>query len=53
MFIVYPLLVWIFGGPQPAELLQRRSASPVVVAFSTASSNATLPIACKVAEDRS
>ena len=44
MFVVYPLLVWIFGGMNPLRFAIGVK-EPFVVAFSTASSNATLPIA--------
>ena len=50
MFIVYPLLVWIFGGMNPLKFAAGVK-EPFVVAFSTASSNATLPIAIKAAEE--
>jgi len=51
MFVVYPLLVLIFGG---MNLLKFANGvkEPFVVAFSTASSNATLPIALKAAEEK-
>jgi len=51
MFIVYPLLVLIFGGMSPLRFA-RGVREPFVVAFSTASSNATLPIAIKAAEEQ-
>ena len=51
MFIVYPLLVWIFGGMNPLKFAAGVK-EPFVVAFSTASSNATLPIAIKAAEEK-
>jgi DAACS family dicarboxylate/amino acid:cation (Na+ or H+) symporter len=50
MFVVYPLLVWIFGGMNPLKFAIGVK-EPFVVAFSTASSNATLPIAIKAAEE--
>ena len=50
MFIVYPLLVMIFGGMSPLRFA-RGVREPFVVAFSTASSNATLPIAIKAADE--
>jgi Na+/H+-dicarboxylate symporter len=50
MFVVYPLLVWIFGGMNPLTFANG-VREPFVVAFSTASSNATLPIAIKAAEE--
>ena len=51
MFVVYPLLVWIFGGMNPLTFANG-IREPFVVAFSTASSNATLPIAIKAAEEK-
>ena len=51
MFIVYPLLVWIFGGMNPLKFANG-VREPFVVAFSTASSNATLPVAIKAAEEK-
>ncbi|WP_374514581.1 dicarboxylate/amino acid:cation symporter [Brevundimonas sp.] len=51
MFIVYPLLVWTFGGMNPLRFASG-VREPFVVAFSTASSNATLPIALKAAEEK-
>jgi DAACS family dicarboxylate/amino acid:cation (Na+ or H+) symporter len=51
MFIVYPLLVWIFGGMNPLKFAAG-VREPFVVAFSTASSNATLPIAIRAAEEK-
>jgi len=51
MFVVYPLLVLIFGGMNPLRFANGVK-EPFVVAFSTASSNATLPIALKAAEEK-
>ncbi|HYC98338.1 dicarboxylate/amino acid:cation symporter [Brevundimonas sp.] len=51
MFVVYPLLVWVFGGMNPLTFA-KGVREPFVVAFSTASSNATLPIAIKAAEEK-
>ncbi|MGD9968433.1 MAG: dicarboxylate/amino acid:cation symporter [Hyphomonadaceae bacterium] len=49
MFVVYPLVVMLLGGKNPfAFFAQIRE--PMVVAFSTASSNATLPISLRAAE---
>ncbi|MBC7769327.1 MAG: dicarboxylate/amino acid:cation symporter [Phycisphaerales bacterium] len=49
MFIVYPLFVWVVGGKNPfAFFAQVRD--PMVVAFTTASSNATLPVSLRAAE---
>jgi DAACS family dicarboxylate/amino acid:cation (Na+ or H+) symporter len=51
MFVVYPLALRFLGGVSPVAFF--RGAQPaIVVAFSTASSNATLPTAIDVAENR-
>lgn len=51
MFVVYPLALKFLGGMSPIAFF--RGVQPaVVVAFSTASSNATLPTALQVAEER-
>ena len=49
MFVVYPLAVGTLGGMSPLKFF-KGVREPIVVAFSTASSNATLPIALKAAE---
>ncbi len=49
MFVVYPLLVWLLGARSPLAFF-RGVQEPMVVAFSTASSNATLPVALRAAE---
>lgn len=51
MFIVYPLAVWALGGLSPFRFFAR-IREPMVVAFSTASSNATLPVSLRAAETR-
>ncbi len=51
MFIVYPLLVLVFAGRNPFAFANAVK-EPFVVAFSTASSNATLPVALKAAEEK-
>ncbi|MGH6950242.1 MAG: dicarboxylate/amino acid:cation symporter [Vitreimonas sp.] len=49
MFVVYPLFVTLLGGKNPfAFFAQVRD--PMLVAFSTASSNATLPVSLRAAE---
>ena len=49
MFVVYPILVWTLGKRNPIEFfIGIREA--IVVAFATSSSNASLPIVLKVAE---
>jgi len=51
MFVVYPLAIRFIGGMSPVAFF--KGAQPaIVVAFSTASSNATLPTAIQVAETR-
>ncbi|MGE0741476.1 MAG: dicarboxylate/amino acid:cation symporter [Hyphomonadaceae bacterium] len=49
MFIVYPLVVWIAAGRSPLAFFSQ-VREPMVVAFSTASSNATLPVSLRAAE---
>ena len=51
MFVVYPVLLKVFGGVSPTWFF-RQSQEAMVMAFSTASSNATLPTALRVAEDK-
>lgn len=49
MFVVYPLVVWIGGKMNPIAFF-KGVREPMVVAFSTASSNASLPVSLKAAE---
>ena len=49
MFVVYPIVVWVGAGMSPAAFF-RGVREPMVVAFSTASSNASLPVSLKAAE---
>jgi DAACS family dicarboxylate/amino acid:cation (Na+ or H+) symporter len=49
MFVVYPLMVFLFAGRSPLRFFAN-VREPMVVAFSTASSNATLPVSLRVAE---
>ncbi len=51
MFVVYPLVVWLGAGMSPLKFF-KGVQEPMVVAFSTASSNATLPVALKAAEEK-
>ena len=51
MFVTYPLLLRFAGGVSPLWFF-RQSQEAMVMAFSTASSNATLPTAMRVAEDK-
>lgn len=50
MFVVYPLVVWIGGGMNPITFF-KGVQRPMIVAFSTASSNAALPVSLKAAEE--
>ncbi|MGD9982206.1 MAG: dicarboxylate/amino acid:cation symporter, partial [Hyphomonadaceae bacterium] len=49
MFVVYPIVVLLLGGKNPLAFFAQ-VRDPMVVAFSTASSNATLPISLRAAE---
>jgi Na+/H+-dicarboxylate symporter len=51
MFIVYPLILRLFAARSPLAFF-RDSQEAMVMAFATASSNATLPTALRVAETR-
>ena len=51
MFVTYPLLLKFAGGVSPIWFF-RQSQEAMVMAFSTASSNATLPTAMRVAEEK-
>jgi DAACS family dicarboxylate/amino acid:cation (Na+ or H+) symporter len=51
MLVVYSLALRVVGGYSPAKFF-RGSQEAMVMAFSTASSNATLPTALRVAEDQ-
>jgi DAACS family dicarboxylate/amino acid:cation (Na+ or H+) symporter len=51
MFVVYPLIVWLLGGRSPLKFFSGVQ-EPIVVAFSTASSNATLPVSLRAAEEK-
>ena len=51
MFVVYPTIVWTLGKRSPLAVF-RGIREPMVVAFSTASSNATLPVALKAADEQ-
>ncbi|HEV2079046.1 MAG TPA: dicarboxylate/amino acid:cation symporter [Allosphingosinicella sp.] len=50
MFIVYPIALKLLGGVSPIWFF-RQSQEAMVMAFSTASSNATLPTAIRVANN--
>lgn len=49
MFVVFPLLLKFLGNKSPVQFF-RQTQEAAVMAFSTASSNATLPTALRVAE---
>ncbi|MEZ5544007.1 MAG: dicarboxylate/amino acid:cation symporter [Lysobacteraceae bacterium] len=49
-FIVYSAALYFFGGMKPSTFF-KGTQEAIVVAFSTASSNATLPTALKVADE--
>lgn len=51
MFVTYPLLLKFAGGVSPIWFF-RQSQEAMMMAFSTASSNATLPTAIHVAEEK-
>jgi Na+/H+-dicarboxylate symporter len=51
MFIVYPVILKVAGGLSPIAFF-RNIQEAMVIAFSTASSNATLPTSLRVAEER-
>jgi Na+/H+-dicarboxylate symporter len=49
--IVLPLILWLFGRRNPFTYL-RNMATPILTAFSTASSSATLPLTIEATEER-
>jgi len=51
MFVVYPLAVWGLGGMSPIAFF-KGVREPMVVAFATASSNASLPVSLRAAEEQ-
>jgi len=51
MFVTYPIVLRLFGAVSPIAFF-RHIQEAMVVAFSTASSNATLPTSLRVAEER-
>ena len=51
MFVVYSLMLKFLGGWSPAKFF-RGSQEAMLMAFSTASSNATLPVSLRVAEEK-
>ena len=51
MFVVYPMVVWLLGGMSPVAFF-RGVREPMIVAFSTASSNASLTFSLRAAEEQ-
>ncbi|AAM24444.1 DAACS family dicarboxylate/amino acid:cation (Na+ or H+) symporter [Caldanaerobacter subterraneus subsp. tengcongensis MB4] len=50
LFVVYPFFLKVFAKKSPGEFF-RGAKEPMLYAFSTSSSNATLPISLKAAEE--
>lgn len=50
LFVVFPVLVRVFGGMSPLDFF-RRAQPAMLTAFSTSSSSATLPTTLKIAEE--
>lgn len=50
LFVTYSIVIWTFGGMSPWHFFTN-AAEAMLTAFSTSSSNATLPTAMRVAED--
>ena len=50
-FIVLPLILWLFSRRNPLRYLVNM-ATPILTAFSTASSSATLPLTIEATEER-
>ena len=51
LFVVYPLAIWSLGGYSPAAFFSGVQEA-MLMAFSTASSNATLPTSLRVADEK-
>lgn len=49
-FVILPLVAWMTTGQHPVRLV-RSIAQPLLVAFSTSSSAATLPVSMKIAQE--
>ena len=49
-FVVYPIALRFFAGRRPIEFF-KQAREAIVTAFSTSSSNATLPVSLRVAEE--
>jgi len=50
-FVILPLVAWMTTGQHPVRLV-RSIAQPLLVAFSTSSSAATLPVSMKIAQEK-
>ena len=50
-FVILPLVAWMTTGQHPVRLV-RSIAQPLLVAFSTSSSAATLPVSMKTAQEK-
>ena len=50
-FVMLPLLAWLTTGMRPISLI-RAVSQPLLVAFSTSSSAATLPVSMKTAQEK-
>ncbi len=50
LFVIYPLVLWVFARRNPITFF-RQCSSAMLTAFGTSSSNATLPTALRVAEE--
>ena len=50
-FVILPLVAWMTTGQHPLRLV-RSIAQPLLVAFSTSSSAATLPVSMKTAQEK-
>ena len=48
--IVLPMIAWVTSGQKPLQLL-KKILQPLIVAFSTSSSAATLPVSMRTAEE--
>ena len=50
-FVMLPLLAWLTTGKRPISLI-RAVSQPLLVAFSTSSSAATLPVSMRIAQEK-
>lgn len=48
--LALPLIAWLFAGVRPVDLF-KKAAKPLMVAFSTSSSSATLPVSMQTVEE--